>query len=117
MRCLTQAPPGVSQVILKEGPSFNGGAGIFHQLPWVEDEWHLLLVCPLYDGLRHALPFTAAQLFVVGHPLQGDGCVPRNLTALVGQILALERIDVVVDFMILALKRRRESRRQSLSFQ
>ena len=88
-----------------------------YQLPWVEDEWHLLLVCPLYDGLRHSLPFTAPQLCVVGHPLQGDGCVPRNLTALVGRILGLERIDVVVDFKNRALKRRRESRRQSLSFQ
>ena len=49
--------------------------------------------------------------------MQGDGCVPRNLVSLVGHILALPHIDVVVDFMIQALKLRRDSRRNPFPFQ
>ena len=46
---------------------------------FVEDEWHLFLVCPLYDDLRRSLAFTADSVRVEGHRLQGDGCTPNNL--------------------------------------
>ena len=65
----------------------------------------MFFVCPLYSTLRRALPFTGNQVRVVGHIMQGDGCQPRNLISLVRHI-----IDGVVDFLLQAMKRRRESR-------
>ena len=52
-----------------------------------------------------------------GHELQGDGCLPRNLISLVRHIMALPSIDVVVDFLLQAMKKRRESRRKPFPFQ
>ena len=87
------------------------------QIRWVEVEWHLLLVCPLYTSLRRALPFTATQVRVEGHVMQGEGCTERNLTSLVRHILSLPRMDVVVDFFLQAIKLRRESRRSPFPHQ
>ena len=87
------------------------------QLRWVEDEWHIFFVCPLYSQLRRALPFTSNQVRVEGHVMQGDGCTPRNLTSLVGHIMGLPSTDGVVDFLLQAMKLRRESRRNSFPFQ
>ena len=88
-----------------------------YQIRWVEDEWHIFFVCPLYETLRRALPFTGNQVRVVGHIMQGDGCQPRNLISLVRHIMALPRIDGVVDFLLQAMKRRRESRQNPFPFQ
>ena len=66
---------------------------------------------PLYSTLRRARPFTSTQVCVEGHEMQGDGCLPRNLTSLVRHIMALPSIDVVVDFFLQAIKKRRDSRR------
>ena len=81
-----------------------------YQLSWVEDEWHILLVCPLYSNLRAALPFTSDQVRVEGHVMQGEGCTERNLTSLVSHIMDLPSFDVVVDFFRKATKKRRDSR-------
>ena len=81
-----------------------------YQLSWVEDEWHILLVCPLYSNLRAALPFTSDQVRVEGHVMQGEGCTERNLTSLVSHIMALPSFDVVVDFFLKATKKRRDWR-------
>ena len=88
-----------------------------YQISWVEDEWHLLFVCPLYSSLRGALPFTGTQVRVEGHVMQGEGCTARNLTSLVRHIMALPSIDVVVDFFLQAIKLRRDSRRNPFPFQ
>ena len=65
-------------------------------MTFVEDEWHTILVCPLYDGLRRTLPFTAESVRVEGHRLQGAGCTPRNLLSLVRSIMQAPRFDGVV---------------------
>ena len=57
------------------------------------------------------------QVRVEGHLMQGDGCVPRNLVSLVRHIMALRSIDVVVDFLLQAMKQRRDSRRHPFPFQ
>ena len=88
-----------------------------YQISWVEDEWHLLFVCPLYSSLRETLPFTGTQVRVEGHVMQGEGCTARNLTSLVRHIMALPCIDVVVDFLLQVIKKRRESRRNPFPFQ
>ena len=51
--------------------------------------------------------------------MQGDGCTARNLTSLVRHIMALPSIlvDVIVYFLLQAVKMRREARRHSLPFQ
>ena len=79
-------------------------------MPCVEDEWHVFFVCPLYSRFRRALPFTARELLVEGHEVQGGGCTPRNLTALVRAILQAPNFDSVLDYLIRALKRRRQFR-------
>ena len=81
---------------------------------FVEDEWHIFLVCPLYDGLRRTLPFTAESVRVEGHGLQGAGCTPRNLLSLVRSIMQVPRFVVVADFLLQAQKRRRDFRQQHL---
>ena len=87
------------------------------QLRWVEDEWHIFFVCPLYSQLRRALPFTSTQVRVEGHVMQGDGCTPRNLTSLVRHIMGLPSIDVVVHYLLQAMKLRRDSRCNAFPFQ
>ena len=58
------------------------------------------------------------KFFVDGHVMQGDGCTARNLTSLVRHILAIPSIDVVVDFLLQAIKKRRDdSRRIQFPFQ
>ena len=56
------------------------------------------------------MPFTAEGLCVEGHSAQGEGCSRRNLQALIGAILRSERIDFIVDYMVQALKMRRNHR-------
>ena len=93
---------------------------LFHWLPevsydmmtFIEDEWHIFLVCPLYDALRRSLPFTAESARVEGHRLQGAGCSPGNLRSLVQSIMQVPRFDVVVDFLLQALKKRRTFRQR-----
>ena len=82
-----------------------------YRIAWVEDEWHLFFVCPLYSSLRRALPFTGTQVLVEGHVMQGEGCTERNLTSLVRHTMALPTIDGVVDFLLRAIKLRRDARR------
>ena len=79
-------------------------------MPCVEDEWHVFLVCPLYSRPRRALPFTARQILVEGHAIQGEGCTQRNLVALVRAILQTPSFDSIVDYLIKALKSRRQHR-------
>ena len=50
------------------------------------------------------MPFTAEELCVEGHAIQGEGCSPRNLQALNGAMLRPDRIDFVMDYPIQALK-------------
>ncbi len=84
----------------------------------MEDEWHLLFVCPLYNPIRGTIPFTGDQVLVDGgHVMQGQGCSERNLTSLVRHVMALPRFDVVVDFLLRAFKMRRDSRRNQLPYQ
>merc|ERR1711964_276397 len=106
-------------------PSFTLLAPLCHSgtlcrwLPWGSSgiEWHVFFVCPLYFTLRRALPFTGNQVCVEGLDVQGDGCLPSNLTSLVRHIMALPSIDVVVDFLLQAMKKRRESRHNPFPFQ
>ena len=86
-------------------------------LPCVEDEWHVLLVCPLYDNLRRRLPITRTQVLREGHELQGGGCTERNLTSLVEHVLAPPKVDPVIDFLLQALRLRKQARQQRLHFQ
>ena len=79
-------------------------------MTFVEDEWHIFLVCPLYDGLRHSLPFSAESARVEGHRLQSDGCTPRNLLSLVRSIMLVPRFEIVADFLLQAQKKRRQFR-------
>ena len=79
-------------------------------MTFVEDEWHIFLVCPLYDGLRRSLPFTADSVRVEGHRLQGGGCSPSNMRSLVRSIIQVPRFEVVVDFLLQVLKKRRQFR-------
>ncbi len=88
-----------------------------YQISWIEDEWHLLFVCPLYSSQRRSLAFTGRQVCVEGHPMQGDGCVPRNLVSMMQHIMSLPSIDVIVDFLIQAMKLRRDSRPNAFPFQ
>ena len=82
----------------------------YHMLPPIEDEWHVFLICPLYSRLRRAMPFTAEDLCVEGHSIQGEGCSPRNLQSLIGAILRSDRIDFIIDYLVQALKLRRAHR-------
>ena len=88
-----------------------------YQISWIEDEWHILFVCPMYSFQRRSLPFTGPQLCVEGHPMQGTGCVPRNLVSMMKHIMSLPSLDVIVDFMVPAMKLRRDSRRTTFPFQ
>ena len=57
------------------------------------------------------MPFTMEQVCVEGHPIQGDGCSPRNLQSLVSAIMRAERFEFLIDFLLQALKRRRQHRK------
>ena len=80
-----------------------------YQMSWIEDEWHLLFVCPLYSSRRRALPFRRTQVLVEGHRMQGAGCTERNLTSLVRHIMAFPSMDIVVNLFFQASKLRRVS--------
>ena len=82
----------------------------WHMAPCVEDEWHVLLICPLYEQLRRPLRLTARAIRVEGHPMQGDGCTQRNLIQLIRAVMLHPRFVVVADFLLRALKRRRQFR-------
>ena len=71
---------------------------------------HFLLICPLDERLRRRIPFQAAGILVEGHPLQGEGCTPRNLAALAQAILADPRRDPIIDFLFEAIRLRRQYR-------
>ena len=88
----------------------TGGSVVGVSPPFVEDEWHLLLICPLYERIRRRIPFQAAGILVEGHPLQGEGCTPRNLAALIRAILADPRRDSLIDFLWEAIRLRRQFR-------
>ena len=81
--------------------------------PFTEDEWHVFCVCPLYQPLRSRLPFTAADIVVEGHAVQGDGCTPRNLQALARAVMGSPNFTVIIDFLLLALKERRKFRERN----
>ncbi len=70
----------------------------------VEGEWRVFFACPLCPAQRSALPFTARPTLVAGHEVQGEGCCPRNLTALVRPILQVPNFDSGVDYLIRVLK-------------
>ena len=91
-----------------------GGARSF---PCVEDEWHILLICPLYRDLRRPLSLSAEAVRVEGQPsgMQGDGCTRRNLIALIRTIMLHPRFDIVIDFLMQAMRRRWQYRRNSYS--
>ena len=78
--------------------------------PFVEDEWHLFLICPLYERLRRRIPFQAAGILVEGYPLQGQGCAPLNLAALIRAIRADPRRDSIIDILSEAIRLRRQYR-------
>ena len=79
-------------------------------MPFVEDEWHVLLVCPLYQSARNKLPFTATGLRVGGHALQGAGVTQRNLQSLVAAMLQVSNPNIVAEFLAVAMAARRRHR-------
>ena len=79
-------------------------------MPFVEDEWHVLLVCPLYAPYRMGLPFTTADVLVEGHPMQGAGCTPRNLSSLARAILSMQNPNYLEEFLMRAMAARRRDR-------
>ena len=79
-------------------------------VPFVEDEWHLFLICPLYAPYRAKLPFCAATVRVEGAELQGDGCTERNLVALTRAILQVADPNHIAEFLSRALAARRRYR-------
>ena len=89
----------------------------WRMMPCIEDEWHVLFVCSLYDHLRRLLPFTRTQVLREGHELQGGGCTEHNLTSLVEHVLALPKVDPVIDFLLQALRLRKQARQRRLHLQ
>ena len=69
---------------------------------------HVLLICPLYERFRRPLRLTAEAIRVEGHPMQGGGCTQRNLIELTRAFMLHPRFEVVADFLLQALKRRRK---------
>ena len=82
----------------------------YHTMPFIEDEWHVFFVCPLYSGFRAKLPFTADDVLVEGHSIQGSGCTPRNLQSLARAILRVQNQNVIAGFLMNAFKARRQYR-------
>ena len=79
-------------------------------LPFVEDEWHLLMVCPLYANFRTRLPFRVADVRVKGSEVRGDGCSERNLTSLLRAILQIPDANVFAEFLMRSTAARRRYR-------
>ena len=79
-------------------------------MPYVEDEWHVLLICPLYQTVRNKLPFTAARVRVEGHELQGEGATERNLQSLMAAVLQAPNPNIVAEFLAVAMAARRRHR-------
>ena len=77
----------------------------WHAFTHVKDEWHVLIICPIYQDLRRPLRLPAAATLVEGHPsgIQGDGCTRRNLIALIRTIMLHPRFDQVIDFLMQAM--------------
>ena len=81
--------------------------------------WGRALQCRC-DGVRRGsggvgarrLPFRAENECVEGHPLQGDGCSPRNLEVLIRATLQTPKFDTIVEFLMQALKQRRQFRHE-----
>ena len=59
---------------------------------------------------RGGMASLAHMSIVEGHPLQGQGCTPCNLAALIRAILADPRRDSIVDFLCEAIRLRRQYR-------
>ena len=78
---------------------------------FVEDEWHVFGVCPLYDAFRSRLPFRAEQILVEGHAMQGNGCTVQNLRALARAVLQADP-NHVAEFLGRALSSCRRFRLQ-----
>ena len=78
----------------------------YHCAHFIEDEWHVLFVCPLYERFRTALPVKVRDVLVEGHEMQGAGCTQRNLVALVRAVMQPSRFSGVVDCLIQALRLR-----------
>ena len=57
---------------------------------------------------HRTLRFTAEAIRVEGHPMQGGGCNQRNLLELTRAATQHPRFEVIADFLLQALKRRRE---------
>ena len=47
---------------------------------------------------------------LIDFPLQGEGCTPRNLAALIRAVLADPRRDSIIDFLYEAIRLRRQYR-------
>ena len=77
---------------------------------YVEDEWHVLLVCPLYSSFRSLIPFDAVRTRVEGHPLQGNGCAAANLKALLKAVLGALHPNDIAGFLVRAIRSRRQHR-------
>ena len=84
----------------------------YQTLPFVEDEWHMFFVCPLYDSFRHLLSIRAEGVLVEGHPLQGGGSSPQNLRSLARAILQVPDPNRVAEFLGRAMSARRKFRNQ-----
>jgi hypothetical protein len=82
----------------------------YHTVPFIEDEWHFLLICPLYASLRARLPILARDVLVEGHELQGGGCTPRNLSSLTSALLRLPDPNVLAEYLMRAVAARRHFR-------
>jgi hypothetical protein len=82
----------------------------YHTAPFIEDEWHFLLICPLYDSFRKRLPVVARDVLVEGHVLQGGGCTPRNLSSLTSALLRLPDPNVLAEYLMRAVAARRHFR-------
>ena len=78
--------------------------------PFVEDEWHVLLICPLYESFRHLLPFRAEEILVEGHRMQGGGCSAHNLRSLARALLQVTDPNRVAEFLGRAMSARRKFR-------
>ena len=69
----------------------------YHCAHFVEDEWHVFFICPLYQALRSSLPLRVHEVLVEGHEIQGEGCTPQNLQSLVRALMQVPHFSSVVD--------------------
>ena len=82
----------------------------FATLPFVEDEWHVFFVCPLYAAFRTRLPLRLEDTRVEGHPMQGEGCTPRNLVQLARAVLQVRDPNRVAEFLMRSMSARKRAR-------